>query len=96
MRASKGLRVVAMTDVAEQLARAVRNEEITPAQAKRVAAHLLFESAGIQLGSRMTRYRDRQLTERLGLVVADGVLESVEVDLAAAIGGALEPDAWTG
>jgi hypothetical protein len=95
-RASKGLRVVAMQDVAEKLAELVRGEEITPLQAKRVAAHLLFESAGIHLGSRTTRYRDRQLAEGIGLVVADGVLENVEVNLAEVLEPVLDVNTWQG
>jgi hypothetical protein len=95
-RASEGVRVVTPTKAAQRLVRAVESGEITPGQATGAAAHLFLEQAGIEsLGQhRATRYRHRRIAETLGLVLVDGAVQEVDVNLGEVMGDVLAVDHW--
>jgi hypothetical protein len=93
-RASRGVTVVSSTNAARRLAEAVEREVITAGQAVDAAGHLMLARAGVQLGHRSTRYRHRRIAESLGLVLADGSADDVEVDLNEVLEGVMGTDAW--
>jgi hypothetical protein len=80
--------------VAERLRELQDKGVVTPGEAKAVAGHLLLDTADAHQQSRTTVYRDRARARELGLVLADGVTEEVEVDVHAALEQALEADGW--
>lgn len=85
-QATKGLIVTSISGAAEKLQERVEAGEIQPGMATKLIGHLVLEREGIELGSRMTRYRHRRLAREVGIVLADGDLEEVEVDLEAELG----------
>lgn len=93
-RASKGVKVAGEVELAVRIGELLEAGEITPGEAKSMAGYLLLEKAGVNAQSRRTRYRDRRKCADHGLVLADGVLEEVEVDLGDVIERALEADCW--
>jgi hypothetical protein len=93
-RAAKGVRVGGATELAERIAELLDEGEITPAEAKAVAGYLLLEGVGGCRQSRAQEYRDRARCRRHGLVLADGVLDQVDVDLGEILERALDSDAW--
>jgi hypothetical protein len=93
-RASKGVKVAGAVELAERISELVDEGVLTPRQAKSVAGWLLLEQAGANRQSRATYYRDRRKCADLGLVVADGTIEPVEVDLEGMIESALESGCW--
>jgi hypothetical protein len=93
-RASKGVKVAGAVELAERISELVDEGVLTPRQAKSVAGWLLLEQAGANRQSRATYYRDRRKCADLGLVVADGTVEPVEVDLEAMIEQALDSGCW--
>ena len=96
-RASKGVTVGGPLVLAEKLADAVEAGEITAAQAELLAGNLLVGAildrrrVGV---SKATRNRRRAAQRELGLVLADGVLQEVEVDLHDVMEQALDAGAW--
>lgn len=84
-----------ITDIATRLAELVHEGEITQHQAEQAAATIVFDAAGAQVGSRTTRWRRRRLLDGLGLVVADGVLQEVEVDLGEVLAGVVDEANWS-
>jgi hypothetical protein len=95
-RASKGVMVAKATDLAVRINELVEEGELTPAEGVRVAGFLLLEQANCNPQGRRTRYRTRRLCADNGLVLADGVTEEVEVELAAVIEKALDGGVWGG
>ncbi|MFL5845282.1 MAG: hypothetical protein ACJ762_11350, partial [Solirubrobacteraceae bacterium] len=95
-KASKGVTVAGPVVLAGKLLDLVEEGQITPAQAEKLAGHLLLaEMAGKRQGvSRATRYRRRADIRELGLVLADGALQEVEVDLHEVLDAAMESPAW--
>lgn len=95
-QAAKGVIVAGPMVVAEKLADAVAAGELTPGAARRFAGDVLFEAAGYtELGvSRSTAKRSRSARRKLGIVLADGLLQEVEVDVGAVLEVALESEAW--
>lgn len=92
-RASKGVTVAGPIVLADKLARAVEAGELSLAAARALAGHMLLEPAGVTVPARTTRYYRRRARE-LGLVVADGVLQEVEIDLGDVMEELLDTDAW--
>lgn len=102
-RASKGVTVAGPIVIAEKLDAAVQAGEITAAAAERVAGHLLLSAVqdraadrdgpARQVGQRTARRR-RAAARELGLILADGVLVEVEVDLHDVLERALDGVAW--
>lgn len=93
-RAAKGIKVGGVMELAQRLADLQDEGLISPAEAKRIAGHLVLDAAGAQRQSRSQCYRDRASARRHGLVLADGVLDHVEVDLAEILERALDSEAW--
>ena len=94
-RATKGVKVAGPLVLAERIGELIDTGELTPGQARAVAGFLLLEAAGVQQGSRRTRYRLRATAAEAGLVLADGLMQEIEVDLGAIVEDVLESDAWT-
>jgi hypothetical protein len=93
-RAAKGIKVGSSKELALRLLELQDEGHITPAEAKAMAGHLLLEQADAQRQSRATRYRDRARCRDHGLVLADGVVDEVEIDLGEVIERALDSSAW--
>ena len=93
-RASKGVKVAGAVELAERLGELVDEGVLTPRQAKAAAGWLLLEQAGANRQSRATYYRDRRKCADLGLVVADGTIEPVEIDLEEVLEQALDSSTW--
>ncbi len=85
-QATKGLVVVTHGEAMKRLKGEVEAGRMQPGMAHKVLAHLMFEREGYQIGSRTTRYRHRVKAREAGLVLADGELEDVEIDLEAELG----------
>lgn len=93
-RASKGVKVAGSIELANRLRELVEEGELSPAEAKSMAGYLVLEQAEANLQSRATRYRDRARCRDHGLVLADGVLDEVEVDLGEVLEQALDSECW--
>lgn len=96
-QASKGVTVAGPIVLAQKLADAVEAGELTVGQAQAVAGELLlgneFDVRGVKVSARTRRYR-RAIARTIGVVLADGVLQEVEVDLHDVLDQCLETDAW--
>jgi hypothetical protein len=79
-----------------RLADLVDAGELSGAQAERLLGYLVAEEhhLGGDWLSTATTYRRKSQVRDLGLVLADGVTEEVEVDLHGAIEAALEAEDW--
>lgn len=93
-RAGKGVKVAGVTELAVRLHELVEDGLIKPSTAKALAGHLVLDAAGVEVQSRSTRLADRAKCRNLGLVLADGVLDEVEVDLGEVLEAALDSEAW--
>lgn len=93
-RASKGVKVAGTNELARRLAEYVQDGTIKASTAKALAGALVLDSAGIEIQARSTRLADRAKCRDLGLVLADGVLDEVEVDLESVLEEALDSAAW--
>lgn len=96
-KATKGVTVAGPVVLAEKLIEAVEAGDVTAREAESLAGHMLLKVAGDRRGagiSRTTMYRREQRARELGLVVAEGVLEEVEVDVGSVLEAALDTDAW--
>ncbi len=81
--------------LAQQLAARAEAGEITWAAAERAYGYLGLQQAGLdEAMPRRTRRRRRAQVRELGLVLADGVLTEVEVNLHDVLGEVMESDAW--
>jgi hypothetical protein len=95
-RASKGVTVGGPMVVVERLWDAVDAGEITARQAEKLAGHAVMSARrATPLHSRYTEWRRRRELQELGLVLGDGLLEEVEVNVHDVLEMALESDAWT-
>lgn len=96
-KASKGVRVVGPVVMAEQLLGAVQEGELSAREAESLAGYMVLQAVGGRRGagvSKATMYRREARARELGLVLADGVLQEVEVDVAEVLEAALDADAW--
>jgi len=94
-RASKGVTVSAPEGLAVKVAEAV--EQGYPAvRARMLLGDVLLERAGVerQVMKRSSFYRSRAWRHELGLVLADGVLEEVEIHLEDVLEEVLETELW--
>lgn len=92
--ATRGLIVTTMGKAVERVQTLVEAGEMTPATGLKTIGYLVAEREGVELGSRTSRWRHRQKAREVGLVLADGVLEEVEIDLAAEVDDVLEAE-WS-
>jgi hypothetical protein len=96
-KASKGVIVAGPVVIAEKLLDAVEAGEITAREAESLAGHCMLQVVGGRQGagvSKATMYRRESRARELGLVLADGVLQEVEVDVAAVLEATLETELW--
>lgn len=97
-QASKGVTVAGPFKAADKLLVMVEAGELTAAQAERLAGHLflgeLSERTGRPMVSEATRRRRRRGLRQAGVVLADGVLDEVEVDLHDVLERALDDSVW--
>lgn len=82
-KATKGLIVTNQARLAERISELVEEGALTPAEAAKLTGLVVLQHHGVEVGSRTTRWRNRVAVGRLGLVLADGVVEEDEIDLGA-------------
>lgn len=92
-RASKGVTVGGPLVIAGKLKEAVEAGELTAHEADRLAGFMVMEQVGLARPGR-TRRRRQAAIGQLGLVLADGVLEEVEIDLEDVLEACLDADGW--
>jgi hypothetical protein len=94
-QASKGVTVAGLTVLSDKLTEAVEAGEITAEMAEKLGGYLLLARQRERLGlSRRTDFRRRAAVRDLGLILADGVLQEVEVDLHDVLDQCMDGPAW--
>lgn len=94
-KVSKGVLVAEVQRIAERVGELVQEGELSEVMAEKVVGYLVLDAAGVGVARRATGYRRKALCRELGLVLADGVLESdVEVDLSEILERAFDSAAW--
>jgi len=95
-KAAKGVKVGTAVKLAERAAELVEEEVLTPAEAQRIVGHLCLDASGRaeELFPRSTFKRHRREARESGLVLADGVIDEVEIDLGEILEEALDSEAW--
>jgi hypothetical protein len=96
-QATKGVTVAGPVVIAEKLVEAVAAGELTALQAEALCGHVLLRVVGGRNGAGLspaTMYRRENLMRDIGLQLADGVMEPVEVNLAEVLEHALDADVW--
>jgi hypothetical protein len=93
-QATEGITVGGPRVLATKLHDLVEREVLTPAQAEQLGGYILLDDAGCYHGSRTTRWRRRKTLRESGLVLADGVLEEVEVELHPLMEQLYDSPAW--
>lgn len=92
-RASKGVTVAGPLVIAGKLKDAVESGAITAHAADRLAGFMVMEQVGLPRPARTRRRRRAEVVE-LGLVLADGVLEEVEIELEEVLEACLDAEGW--
>jgi hypothetical protein len=92
-QATKGVTVGGVVVLHDRLADLVVEGEISARQAEQLAGYVALQKRGVSQ-KRSTTYNRRKQLRELGLVVADGCLEEVEVDLHEVLEEALESPSW--
>jgi hypothetical protein len=92
-KASKGVTVAGPLVLTDRMADLVEAEEMTVAQACRLAGFVVLAKHGLRQPGRTSR-RYRSELRDLGLVVADGAMQEVEVDLHEVLERALDGPTW--
>lgn len=93
-QATKGVTVAGALVVADRIADLVDEGELSARRGMQLAGYVVLQRRGVR-PSRSTGYELRKRLRELGLVVADGVLEEVEVDLHEVLDEALESPSWS-
>jgi hypothetical protein len=93
-RAAKGVTVAGRMVLAAKVAELVEEGSLSAEQAEKLVGYLVLQQADCWSGARATRYRREALLRDNGLVLADGVMQEVEVDLHSVLEEALESDLW--
>jgi len=93
-RASKGVLVASHSELAVRVRELVEDGEMSAGEAKAALGHLILDCGGVELQSRATRYRDRAVCRRHGLVLADCDDDRVSIDLGEVVEEALDTDCW--
>lgn len=94
-QATKGVSVVGTLAAPQRLYELVQEGRITHAQMKRLTGHLVCEAMGLNASEPgRTHRRHRAELRELGLVPADGVLEPVDVDMAAVLEACMDTGTW--
>ncbi len=92
-RASKGVIVAGPLVLTDRMVDLVEAGEMTVAKAHRLAGFVVLAKHGVRQPARTARRYRSELRE-LGLVVADGAMEEVEVDLHEVLERALDGPTW--
>lgn len=92
--AAKGVTVGGPLILAGKLRELVDADELSAAQAETLAGHLVMQAVGLPGQSGSTRRRRRAQLRRHGLVLADGVLQEVEVDLGQVLEACMDSEVW--
>jgi hypothetical protein len=92
-QATKGVTVAGVVVLHDRLAEMVQGGDLTARQAEQLAGYIALQRRGVRQ-KRSTTYNRRKQLRELGLVVADGAMEEVEVDLHEVLEEALECPAW--
>jgi hypothetical protein len=79
--ATKGIIVTSEAGLADRIKDAVECGDLTPAEAAKLSGLAFLQQHGVEVGSRTTRWRHRRQLQQFGVVLGDGVLEDVEIDL---------------
>lgn len=96
-KATRGVTVAGPIVMAERLLEVVERGELGAREAESLAGHMMMVAVGGRRGagvSPATMYRREARARELGLVLADGVLQEVEVDVAEVLEAALDTDLW--
>lgn len=94
-RATKGVVTVSgPLTVASKMADLMAEGEVSPREARIIVGDLVLGLVDAPASSGRSRRRHRARARELGLVVGDGVLDEVEVDLHDVMEEVLETDAW--
>jgi hypothetical protein len=95
-KATKEVKVATSTKLVERVHELVLAGELAGVEGERLIGHLVADEAALaeELVSRATCFRRRARCRELGLVLADGVTDEVEVDLHAVLERALEAEDW--
>lgn len=93
-RATEGVTVAGPIILAQKLAAAVSAGEISAREAESLAGYLLLDSAGSYQAPGRTRRRRRATAAGLGLVLSDGLVQEVEVDLHDVLDQIMDTDEW--
>lgn len=96
-RATKGVKVAGPLVLAEKVQALIDEEELSPAQGERLVGQMVLEAVHVEGGRRLSksaRARWSTVRRELGLVVADGVLDEVEVDVHELLTEAMDTAAW--
>lgn len=94
-KASKGVKVAGATVLVDRVAEAVEAGELTPEMAEKISGYLVLSANGrAGLLHERTIRRRRAAVREIGLVLADGVLQEVEVDLHDVLDQVLDADVW--
>lgn len=93
-KAAQGVTVAGVLDLARKLDQLQEDGVLSPAAAKRIAGHLVLDAVGAHRQSRSTVYQDAADAREMGLVLADGILDEVEVDLAAVLEASMDASSW--
>jgi hypothetical protein len=91
---SKGIKVGTPSELVRRIGQLQDEGRMTPSEAKRIAGYLTLEQGDANRQSERQRYRDRADSRKHGLVIADGVLNEVEIDLGEVVEAALDSSAW--
>jgi hypothetical protein len=95
-RASKGVKVMGAVGFVNELREAVKRDELTVAQAEQVLAFQLLGSVDQSAYNERTRRRRAALVRETGYVLANGVMEEVEINLQDVLEEVMETPAWGG
>lgn len=93
-RASKGVKVAGHSELTQRVIELVETGDISAVKAQRMIGHLVLDGNDRDPRPESTARRHRAECRDHGLVLADGVLDEVEVDLSEVLEQAMESEAW--
>jgi hypothetical protein len=88
-----GVTVAGYLTIAEKIAAAYESGAVSREMAEKLAGYVVLERTSVRQ-KRRTNYRRRAKLRELGLVVADGTLEEVEIDLTDVLDEIMEGATW--
>jgi hypothetical protein len=94
LKATKGVHVTTIPVAVDRLGVMYETGELTWSKAERAAGALLLLRSGARPAERTMEWRRRKELAELGLVLVEGELEEVDVDLSAAVEAMVEESVW--